>query len=224
MNWVPYRIRGWLNRRMPHAHQLLRYHTWNLNTARHWDSAWERHGMGGFRATGEAPGLRQRIVELVPPGARVLDIGCGIGEILSMLRQTRQCRCAGMDISPAAIRKLLLAGIEGKVSALPEVPFPSASFDAVLCTETLEHVSNVNRSLAEIRRVLKPGGLFLASVPNGENDRDEAHVHRFHQRDLERLLRREFEIDSIESIEEPPDSTLFAMCRKSGEILAGASS
>ncbi len=213
MNWLPWKAQAWLNRRMPRTHQLLRYHTWNLNTARHWDGAWERHGIDGFRATGEVRALRQRILGLVPRGTRVLDIGCGIGEIVAQLREARQCECAGMDISAAAIRKLRLAGMEGKVAALPKVPFEAGSFDVVLCTETLEHVTNAKASIAEIRRVLKPGGLFLASVPDGGKDCEEAHVHRFQRGDFERLLERHFEIDSIETIEEPPDRTMFAVCR-----------
>ncbi|MBU6407886.1 MAG: methyltransferase domain-containing protein [Alphaproteobacteria bacterium] len=45
------------------------------------------------------------------------------------------------------------------------IPFPDATFDYVLCTEVLEHVENPGELIAEMRRVLRPGGLIVATVP-----------------------------------------------------------
>jgi SAM-dependent methyltransferase len=74
---------------------------------------------------------------------------------------------------------LTIAGREGEpivVAAGEQLPYPSGLFDAVVCMDVLEHVADVELVLCEIRRVLKPGGLALTSVPNRHAFRDP-HYH-----------------------------------------------
>lgn len=92
----------------------------------------------------------------------VLDVGCGNQPFRPYL--TRARRYVGLDLPPTS-RSL-------RYQAPPEVygdghhlPFKDASFDAVLCTQVLEHAARPAELLRELARVLKPGGLGLISVP-----------------------------------------------------------
>lgn len=96
-------------------------------------------------------------------GEPVLDAGCGTG--LNLARMP--AGSVGLEINPRSVA--LLRGrlpnhkiVEGDVE---DMPFADASFSTVVCTEVLEHVPHPERALAEIRRVLKPGGVLIGSVP-----------------------------------------------------------
>lgn len=95
----------------------------------------------------------------VPTGARVLDIGARDGGLRAYL--PKDVSYQGMDIAPEfASDQVLIRDIsEG-------IPFPDGTFDAVFCIEVLEHVPNPFGAMGEINRVLRPGGVFLVSVPN----------------------------------------------------------
>jgi SAM-dependent methyltransferase len=104
----------------------------------------------------------------VAPGERVLDVGCGSGAVTRTLasRVTPGGRAVGVDTSPALLK---LAGelaneaglgaiIEFKEGDCRALPFPDASFDAVVAATTLSHVPDAARALAEMVRVTRPGG------------------------------------------------------------------
>lgn len=102
---------------------------------------------------------------------RLLDVGCG-GGLLAEEFARLGCDVTGLDRSlptlaaakaHAARSGLSIRYLEGSADALP---FPEASFDAVSCCDVLEHVDDPGRVLAEIARVLKPGGLFLFDTIN----------------------------------------------------------
>jgi SAM-dependent methyltransferase len=104
------------------------------------------------------------------PGDRILDNGCGLGFYLHLLcrlsraevwgieRDQVRLRTAGRD--PEASRARL---VQGDVTALP---FASASFDKVVCSEVLEHLDDDARGASEMARVLKPGGVCAVTVPH----------------------------------------------------------
>jgi SAM-dependent methyltransferase len=197
---LPWRLMAWLRQNWPPAFHLLRYGTHNLNSREHWDAAWQRHGKDGFRATGEVPQMRSRVVEMVPRAATVLDVGCGVGETMLILRDTKDCICSGLDIAPSAVAAVIAKGMQAKVAALPELPYPDESFDAVVCTETLEHVTDARAVLKGIRRVLKRGGLLVLTVPDGALDEEDVHVHRFDRNKLRTLVQKEFALQQIEVV------------------------
>ena len=97
----------------------------------------------------------------------ILDYGCGWGgETLWVARRTRSV--AGVDVDAAAIaqarRALETSGVRNcrfELSPDGRLPFPDASFDAVLSTDTFEHVMDLDLAFREIARVLKPGGSLL---------------------------------------------------------------
>lgn len=104
---------------------------------------------------------------LLQPGQKVLDIACGTGYGTAMLLQ-RGCKVVGADIDNEILKEARMRwNYDGFVQAdALDLPFPDASFDAVVSFETIEHVADGERFLAEMRRVLRPGGIFICSTPN----------------------------------------------------------
>ncbi len=104
-------------------------------------------------------------------GKDVLDLGCAGGFMAEALAR-RGARITGIDPAAAAIDA---ARIHARAEGLDIVyhtgvgealPYPSASFDAVVCVDVLEHVADLAQVLAEVTRTLRPGGLFLFDTIN----------------------------------------------------------
>jgi SAM-dependent methyltransferase len=97
----------------------------------------------------------------LPSGARVLDWGCGLGQV-SWLLARRGLAVTSYDVQRFPPARLVIDADQMVVGDDPVLlPFPSASFDAVLSCGVLEHVVDERASLQEIKRVLKPGGFFF---------------------------------------------------------------
>jgi SAM-dependent methyltransferase len=130
------------------------------------------------------------------PDARTLDVGTSTGSNLRVLRDLGYTRVAGVDVSADAIRFCESKGFgpvrHGDVCALP---FGDESFDLVLATDVIEHVEDDAVALAEIVRVLAPGGKVLITVPAfqslwGLQDEVSLHKRRYRLRPLLDLVRR----------------------------------
>jgi len=104
-------------------------------------------------------------------GQRVLDVGCGGGFTCEFLAQ-RGAQAWGIDPSSACIAAARVHGaaadfsITYKVATAEALPFPDCHFDRVICVDVLEHVADPQQAIAEISRVLKPGGLFCFDTIN----------------------------------------------------------
>ncbi len=99
---------------------------------------------------------------------KILDIGCGKGIYLSNLSNTAK-QCVGLDISMNNLIEAIKIKNDNTVfvyGASEILPFQNGSFNVVLMIETLEHVENDSKCVEEVWRILKPGGVFILSVPN----------------------------------------------------------
>jgi SAM-dependent methyltransferase len=111
---------------------------------------------------------RAKKVEQLNAGqkGRVLDVGCGRGLLLKQFKQRGwEVQGTELDEKSAAYPRDVL-GLPVRTGDLIEMNFPDAHFDAVVMWHVLEHVPAVPTLLAEISRILKPGGVFLVGVPN----------------------------------------------------------
>lgn len=106
-----------------------------------------------------------RIISIVRHAApaTTLDIGCGRGFLLGQLADRGLRGLTGMDVYDD-VPTDRWTYVRGDVTA--GLPFDGATFECVIAGEIIEHVPNPDDLLREVRRVLKPGGLFVLSTPN----------------------------------------------------------
>ncbi|HOW19785.1 MAG TPA: class I SAM-dependent methyltransferase [Phycisphaerae bacterium] len=104
---------------------------------------------------------------LLQPGDRVLEIGCGIGTIVAELSKQGYDVC-GTDLSQVAIEygRRKYPGVRLEVQPAEELAYEDGQFDVVLSFDLFEHIARIDRHVAEVRRVLKPGGYYLFQTPN----------------------------------------------------------
>lgn len=105
----------------------------------------------------------------IGPGDLVLDCGCGLGWFLHVIGQLTSCRLTGTDydVPRLASAKRDLGGRATLASSdILALPYADATFDKIVLSEVLEHLPDDAGALAEVVRVLKPGGLLAITVPN----------------------------------------------------------
>ena len=144
----------------------------------------------------------------LPPDARVLELGCGPAKLWrENLERVPHWDVTLTDASPGMIEEAR-AYLEDaprafayKVVDVQEIPFADASFDAVVAIHMLYHVPDQPRALAEIRRVLRPGGRFYAST-NGRS-----HMHEIGDLSTPAQLNRTIIRNREVNIEQRADSS-----------------
>jgi methionine biosynthesis protein MetW len=109
--------------------------------------------------------LMHSIARSVPPGSRVLDLGCGDGALLDFLKRERGCSGYGVELSDANVLACLQRGVDVIQLNLDEglAMFGDDSFDVVLQIDTLQHLRNTETMLVETARV---GRVGIVAFPN----------------------------------------------------------
>lgn len=115
-----------------------------------------------------------------PPGARLLDVGCGSGRTLDELAVYGLP--SGVDLSDRAVRTARERGHLDVLRAPAEdLPFAEGAFDVVTCLDVLEHIDDDRAALRELLRVTRPGGRLVVTVPAYPalwSRHDEQNLHR----------------------------------------------
>jgi 2-polyprenyl-3-methyl-5-hydroxy-6-metoxy-1,4-benzoquinol methylase len=193
-----------IKRISPTLERFLRYGRYNPNTERYWN---KRYASGEYQESeAERYGEIHRVVaQLVPPLSRVLDVGCGTGRLMEILRDQKSS-CVGVDISSVAVEMVRRKGFSAFQSKLPKLPpdLETNSFDVCTIVETLEHISEPSLTLRNISQLLKAGSASLiVCVPNDcmkPNEFDE-HVSQFNDYSLREMMSRYYHICQSFSIE-----------------------
>jgi SAM-dependent methyltransferase len=111
--------------------------------------------------------LRSLYEAHVGPDDRCLDVGCGDGRKSGLWLVEHAGSYVGVDVSEVAVDAARRLGLDGRrIDDAAELPFADGSFDVVVCTEVLEHLFAPQIAVAELRRVLRPGGTLIVTVPN----------------------------------------------------------
>jgi SAM-dependent methyltransferase len=136
---------------------------------------------------------RRRVLNAVldglelPTPCRILDAGCGSGRTMDELK--RLGGTCGVDLSPAAVAAAQARGHHVRVGRVEELPFLDDAFDLVTCLDVVEHTPDDRRTLEELRRVTRPGGHLLVTVPAypalwSAHDEVNLHYRRYTERTL----------------------------------------
>ena len=148
---------------------------------------------GGFNPTWQRHVAAYALADgFLPPG-RLLDLGCGIGHSYHLLEPRET---VGVDISAEALAG---QGRETVVADMRELPFADSEFSSVLSVQSLEHVPDPERVLAEVARVLEPDGVAVFVTPNrltlGRPDEiiDPYHFREFDHAELAGLCAQYFD-------------------------------
>jgi len=148
-------------------------------------------------------------------GKTVLDVGCGTGYGTHTLSLRGAKAVYGVDREPDAIayskRKYAGESVQFRQMDALDITYPNDSFDVVVCIEVLQQLADPHKSLAQIRRVLKRGGVLFLTAPNKEilspasgRTSCKYHVHEFTFEELEEALKKQFR--SVVIVESPTEN------------------
>jgi SAM-dependent methyltransferase len=155
------------------------------------------------------------------PGESILDLGCGDGQ-LTLRLATTGARVTGVDLSPEMLSAARARGVDAREGSAELLPFADRSFDAVFSNAVLHWIRNQDAMMAEVRRVLQPGGRFVAEMAGHGNlaavrlaftTTLARHGHRDNEEGVncyptpkayqQRLERHGFQVERIELIPRP---------------------
>ena len=115
----------------------------------------------------------------VLPGEPILDIGAYASEVLCTLHRLGYSNLAGVDLNPEVLRMPHADAVRYAVGDFMETPFEDGVFRAITAISVIEHGFNGRKLLAEISRLLKPGGYFIASVDYWPGKLDTSGIRPF---------------------------------------------
>jgi SAM-dependent methyltransferase len=102
------------------------------------------------------------VAEVAP--RRYLEVGCGEGEFAQRVQEELGCEVVAVDQSKRMIELTRARGVDARVGDVQELPFEDEAFDCAAANWMLYHVQRLERGLAELRRVLRPGGRLVAAT------------------------------------------------------------
>jgi SAM-dependent methyltransferase len=137
-----------------------------LVAAEYADDARLRRRAGVFTGTAMTEDARTplvaAVVELRP--LRVLEVGCGWGDLAEWVARETGAEVVATDLSPHMVELARERELDARVADVQELPFDDGAFDAAVAAWMLYHVPDLDRGLAELARVLRPGGRLVVAT------------------------------------------------------------
>jgi SAM-dependent methyltransferase len=154
-------------------------------------------------ATAEGPDAREVLFEAVAEARpeRVLEVGGGEGEVAERIVRELGAELVGVDQSERMVEIQRGKGIDARLGDVQDLPFDEGEFDVAVAAWMLYHVADLDRALAELARVLRPGGRLVAATNSSEHLRELHELaggdpserdFAFRRENGEELLRRHF--------------------------------
>lgn len=112
------------------------------------------------------PDARELVVEAIAEvsPARVLEVGCGWGELAARIREDLGAEVVAVDLSPRMVELARERGVDARIGDVQSLPFEDGEFGCVTANWMLYHVPDLDRGLGELARVLRPGGRLVAAT------------------------------------------------------------
>jgi SAM-dependent methyltransferase len=139
--------------------------------------------------------IREALLALkLPPGIQILDAGCGSGR--NMMELAEFGEVTGLELADASVEAARDRGVgEVVAGSVDEMPFADDSFDLAVSLDVIEHLPDEHQSLSELRRVVKPGGMLVVTVPAyrwlwSDHDIVNHHYRRYTRAMLEQAAAR----------------------------------
>jgi 2-polyprenyl-3-methyl-5-hydroxy-6-metoxy-1,4-benzoquinol methylase len=145
---------------------------------------------------------RRRLSNILKPGARVLDIGCGSGELLVRLASLGATQLDGIDFSARAVALAANNGLTVFRGLFTEFEAANETYDVIFMNNYLEHTVDPTAEVEKALRLLRPGGFLVGEVPNYRSvgrwiagrfwggNHAPRHTFQFEPKTLEGLLQR----------------------------------
>jgi SAM-dependent methyltransferase len=171
----------------------------------YWAKGRTRHGLAGLYRRIVLRDHTRFVLKAIRgmglPRARILDMGCGAGDLLASLRGYGHAGI-GLDIAASALQAAAEVGVPGVRADHSAAPFASGSFDVVMLFHLLEHIPNPDAAIREAWRLLADDGRMILQVPNADSWQYALlgrywsgldvprHLYDFGRHDLEEFLSR----------------------------------
>ena len=135
---------------------------------------------------------------VIQKNIRVLDVGCGTGAVLDLLKD-RGFMVEGVDNNEEALKYCRNKNLNVTLGSAEKMSYPDETFDLVVALDVLEHLPEPGLATQEIYRVLKKGGVFIATVPAHQwlwsyHDVALHHYKRYSKKDFQLLLASQFNV------------------------------
>lgn len=175
----------------------------DANSQENWDAIWAAEGEDTWRTY---PRMYGRVLQLVPQGAAVLDIGCGVGKLLDRLKAEKDCVTCGTDISEVACAAARAKGHQAwPLRIAPDTlhQLDLAPIDCVVAVEFLEHLDDASIG-ALLARVAAHGKRAIFAVPNNclGPDVEPQHKQQWTALQFKQLLEGHFETVRVECVDD----------------------
>jgi SAM-dependent methyltransferase len=123
-----------------------------------------RRRASAYTGVGTAVDARTPLVAAVAEAgpSRVLEVGCGWGELAEWLARDTGAEVVAVDLSPRMVELARSRGVDARVADVQALPFDDETFDVAVAAWMLYHVADLDRGLRELARVLRPGGRLVA--------------------------------------------------------------
>lgn len=130
------------------------------------DDARLRRRAAAYTGVGTAVDVRTLVVAAVRESmpTRILEVGCGWGELAAWLRRETGAEVVATDLSPRMVELAREQGVDAHLADVQALPFDGESFDVAVAAWMLYHVPDLDRGLTELARVLRPGGTLVAAT------------------------------------------------------------
>jgi len=168
---------------------------------------WQQISRSIFNFNAFVAARYQQIVLLIPKKKtqKILDIGCGDGVLAYLIYQHSKATITGLDYDKSSLEaaKKIFKAKKAKAKFISgsayKLPFKTGSFDIVVSTEVIEHLSKTNKYLSEINRVVKSKGKVIITTPIKIYDipEDKMHIQEFTSEELKKILMKYFKKVSI---------------------------